>query len=193
MGWTGSRWAADALLVAPLLAAFTFTFCLPLDDRSSEQPCPSQLPCWLHRFASTPGYCAWWSPPHTPPSCLAWPQDKVGNIVIYRPGSGGGEKAPPVIIQGAPAWLQPCSDPLRCGVAARPAAEFLLLPPAGTRPTCFSSLCLFLIHLIACRGRLLRPLPFPHSPCSAPIPHLAALQAMWTWCARRTPTSATTS
>ncbi|KAK9794340.1 hypothetical protein WJX73_005452 [Symbiochloris irregularis] len=27
-------------------------------------------------------------------------QDKAGNIVIFRPGSGGGGKAPPVIIQG---------------------------------------------------------------------------------------------
>ncbi len=28
-------------------------------------------------------------------------QDGVGNIVILRPGSGGGESAPPVIVQGA--------------------------------------------------------------------------------------------
>ncbi|EFN51344.1 hypothetical protein CHLNCDRAFT_59267 [Chlorella variabilis] len=41
---------------------------------------------WLKRFATDRG--------------LDWKQDKVGNIVIYRPGSGGGEKAPPVIIQG---------------------------------------------------------------------------------------------
>eukprot|EP00884_Botryococcus_braunii_P019726 jgi/Botrbrau1/6437/Bobra.0034s0013.1 len=30
---------------------------------------------------------------------LKWRQDEVGNIVIYRPGSGGGEDALPVIIQ----------------------------------------------------------------------------------------------
>ena len=27
-------------------------------------------------------------------------QDKVGNLVVYRPGSAGGEKAPAVIVQG---------------------------------------------------------------------------------------------
>ena len=31
---------------------------------------------------------------------LEWQQDPVGNIVIRRPGSGGGEDAPPVIVQG---------------------------------------------------------------------------------------------
>ncbi|PSC67193.1 aminoacyl-histidine dipeptidase [Micractinium conductrix] len=31
---------------------------------------------------------------------LQWKQDAVGNIVIYRPGSAGGEKAAPVIVQG---------------------------------------------------------------------------------------------
>ena len=31
---------------------------------------------------------------------LAHKQDVAGNIVIYRPGSGGGEHAPPVVIQG---------------------------------------------------------------------------------------------
>ena len=30
---------------------------------------------------------------------LAWQQDSVGNIVIKRPGSGGGEHAPAVVIQ----------------------------------------------------------------------------------------------
>ena len=30
---------------------------------------------------------------------LAWQQDSVGNIVIKRAGSGGGEHAPPVVIQ----------------------------------------------------------------------------------------------
>mmetsp|Transcript_40968 Transcript_40968/g.87273 ORF Transcript_40968/g.87273 Transcript_40968/m.87273 type:complete len:149 (+) Transcript_40968:165-611(+) len=31
---------------------------------------------------------------------LKWTQDEAGNIVVFRPGSGGGENAPPVIIQG---------------------------------------------------------------------------------------------
>jgi len=31
---------------------------------------------------------------------LPWQQDAVGNIVIRRPGSGGGEAAPPIILQG---------------------------------------------------------------------------------------------
>ena len=31
---------------------------------------------------------------------LEWRQDTVGNLVIYRKGSGGGESAPPVLIQG---------------------------------------------------------------------------------------------
>ncbi|GFR49868.1 hypothetical protein Agub_g11970, partial [Astrephomene gubernaculifera] len=31
---------------------------------------------------------------------LAWQQDAVGNLVIRRPGSGGGQGAPPVVIQG---------------------------------------------------------------------------------------------
>lgn len=30
---------------------------------------------------------------------LEWQQDEVGNLVIRRPGSGGGENAPPVVIQ----------------------------------------------------------------------------------------------
>jgi hypothetical protein len=30
---------------------------------------------------------------------LTWKQDDFGNLVIFRPGSGGGEKAPAVIIQ----------------------------------------------------------------------------------------------
>ena len=30
---------------------------------------------------------------------LKWKQDAEGNMVIYRPGSGGGETAPPVVIQ----------------------------------------------------------------------------------------------
>jgi len=48
------------------------------------------LPCrvleWLQTFASERG--------------LQYQQDKVGNIVIKRPGSGGGEQAPHVVIQG---------------------------------------------------------------------------------------------
>ena len=35
-----------------------------------------------------------------PPHPALGPQDGVGNIVIRRPGSGGGEDAPPVIVQG---------------------------------------------------------------------------------------------
>ena len=31
---------------------------------------------------------------------LEWKQDKAGNLVVYRPGSGGGEDAPPICIQG---------------------------------------------------------------------------------------------
>lgn len=38
--------------------------------------------------------------PAFPPSPAAPLQDSVGNIVIRRPGSGGGEAAPPVIVQG---------------------------------------------------------------------------------------------
>ena len=30
---------------------------------------------------------------------LKWVQDKTGNLVIRRPGSGGGENAAPVIVQ----------------------------------------------------------------------------------------------
>ncbi|KAL4434503.1 hypothetical protein ABPG75_000944 [Micractinium tetrahymenae] len=41
---------------------------------------------WLKSFADERG--------------LEWQQDSVGNIVIRRPGSGGGEAAPPVIVQG---------------------------------------------------------------------------------------------
>lgn len=41
---------------------------------------------WLKQFAADRG--------------LDWQQDAVGNIVIRRPGSGGGENAPPVIVQG---------------------------------------------------------------------------------------------
>lgn len=41
---------------------------------------------WLKGFAKERG--------------LEWQQDSVGNIVIRRPGSGGGEAAPPVIVQG---------------------------------------------------------------------------------------------
>jgi hypothetical protein len=41
---------------------------------------------WLKKFADDRG--------------LAWQQDAVGNIVIRRPGSGGGEAARPVIVQG---------------------------------------------------------------------------------------------
>ena len=56
----------------------------------SEIPRPSKhegkVLDWLKRFADTRG--------------LKWKQDAVGNLCIYRPGSGGGENAPPVIIQG---------------------------------------------------------------------------------------------
>ena len=31
---------------------------------------------------------------------LEWKKDAIGNLVIYRRGSGGGESAPPVLIQG---------------------------------------------------------------------------------------------
>lgn len=31
---------------------------------------------------------------------LAWRQDVAGNLMVYRPGSGGGEDAPPVCLQG---------------------------------------------------------------------------------------------
>lgn len=41
---------------------------------------------WLKAFAAERG--------------LAWVEDKAGNLVIKRPGSGGGEAAPPVVIQG---------------------------------------------------------------------------------------------
>lgn len=41
---------------------------------------------WLKRFAEDRG--------------LRWEQDSTGNLCIYRPGSGGGEMAPPVILQG---------------------------------------------------------------------------------------------
>jgi len=30
---------------------------------------------------------------------LEWKQDAVGNLVVYKPGSGGGESAPPVLVQ----------------------------------------------------------------------------------------------
>ena len=40
---------------------------------------------WLKAFADERG--------------LAWQQDAVGNLVIKRTGSGGGESAPAVVIQ----------------------------------------------------------------------------------------------
>ncbi len=47
------------------------------------------MPCrvlkWLKAFADERG--------------LAWQQDAVGNLVIKRTGSGGGESAPAVVIQ----------------------------------------------------------------------------------------------
>lgn len=41
---------------------------------------------WIKDFASQRG--------------LQWSQDAVGNLVVKRPGSAGGEAAPPVIVQG---------------------------------------------------------------------------------------------
>lgn len=49
---------------------------------------------WLKGFAEERG--------------LAWQQDAIGNLVIKRTGSGGGESAPPVIIQ---ARCPPCCMP----------------------------------------------------------------------------------
>jgi len=31
---------------------------------------------------------------------LTWKQDNVGNLVVFHPGSGGGQQAPPVVVQG---------------------------------------------------------------------------------------------
>ena len=47
---------------------------------------------WLKAFADERG--------------LAWQQDTVGNLVIKRTGSGGGESAPAVVIQAC----QPASS-----------------------------------------------------------------------------------
>ena len=55
----------------------------------SRIPRPSkqeeQVLAWLKEFADT--------------RSLEWQQDEVGNIVVRRPGSGGGESAPVVVIQ----------------------------------------------------------------------------------------------
>ncbi len=44
---------------------------------------------------------------------LKWRQDDVGNLVVLRPGSGGGEAAPPVVIQVLGAL--PSAQPLLAG------------------------------------------------------------------------------
>ena len=49
-------------------------------------PFPTSVLAWLKSFADA--------------RSLAWQQDGVGNLVIRRPGSGGGARAPPVILQG---------------------------------------------------------------------------------------------
>ena len=55
----------------------------------SRIPRPSkqeeQVLAWLQEFADSHG--------------LEWQQDETGNIIIQRPGSGGGESAPVVVIQ----------------------------------------------------------------------------------------------
>ena len=53
-------------------------------------PCPRVLQ-WLKDFAKE--------------RKLAWQQDSVGNIVIKRPGSAGGEHAPTVVIQARPSFF----------------------------------------------------------------------------------------
>ena len=58
--------------------------------RLSAIPRPSKhehkVMAWIKEFAASKG--------------LEWAQDEVGNLVVYRPGTGGGELAPPVIVQG---------------------------------------------------------------------------------------------
>jgi dipeptidase D len=66
----------------PPLITHTHT---PHDTHEKNKNFPSVL-AWLKAFADDRG--------------LAWTQDTVGNIVIRRPGSGGGQDAPPVVIQG---------------------------------------------------------------------------------------------
>lgn len=57
----------------------------PLTPLSPPPPFVSVLE-WLESYAAAHG--------------LKWRRDSLNNTVIYRPGSGGGESAPPVIIQG---------------------------------------------------------------------------------------------
>ena len=55
-------------------------FAVALDQRAQRRVLQ-----WVTSFADERG--------------LKYRQDSVGNLVVYRPGSGGGEGAPPVVIQ----------------------------------------------------------------------------------------------
>lgn len=70
--------------------------CLVLDTGAASSaantpgnhlPLPCRIAAWLVDWAAQRG--------------LEWSQDGAGNVLITRPGSGGGEDAPAVALQGA--------------------------------------------------------------------------------------------
>lgn len=73
--------ALEGLQPAALWRFFGELSAIPRPSKHEEQ-----VLAWLKDFADRRG--------------LAWQQDAVGNVVIKRAGSGGGEGAPAVIIQG---------------------------------------------------------------------------------------------
>ena len=97
----------------PLVHLSALLYCCP----TAACPADRRVLDWLKEFAEERD--------------LQWKQDAVGNIVIYRPGSAGGEKAAPVIVQGTTLGPHggrdlPCIPPLPPSHSA--------LPPPPPRP-----------------------------------------------------------
>jgi dipeptidase D len=73
--------AIDGLQPAALWSFFSRLSSIPRPSKHEHQ-----VMDWIKQFAASRG--------------LDWTQDAVGNLVVRRPGTGGGEGAPPVIVQG---------------------------------------------------------------------------------------------
>lgn len=78
---SASSAAVEGLQPAALWSFFSHLSSIPRPSKHEHQ-----VMDWIKQFATSRG--------------LEWTQDAVGNLVVRRPGTAGGEGAPPVIIQG---------------------------------------------------------------------------------------------
>ena len=109
MWWSQSHLDHHHMTRGRLPACFTH----PVDIRiTAAKACSRCSTAWLHSHTYH-ARCRVlrWLKAFADERSLAWQQDAVGNLVIKRTGSGGGETAPAVVIQA-------CQPPNACHACA---------------------------------------------------------------------------